>query len=252
MTNIKHPDLFPLLRATYYPILLTLIMWAVWIIETFWSLDFAKYGLFPLKAEGLPGILLSPFIHKDFDHIVSNTFPFIFLGWSLFYFYRDIAWKVLTLIYLTTGLWVWFMARPAFHIGASGVVYGLVSFLFISGILRRDTRLLAVTFIVTFLYGSVIWGVFPDLFPYRNISWESHLMGLLSGFIWGIYFKNQGPERKLYSWELEDEEDEPGKTILSAENSENESVEPSPPVQPDPGMKIVYHFRSDSSEEMKN
>lgn len=213
-------------------------------VEVFFNHDFGSFGLYPLKISGLTGILTSPFIHKDWNHLISNTFPFIFLGWSLFYFYRQIAWKALLLIYFTTGLWVWMMARPAFHIGASGVVYGLVSFLFISGILRRDTRLLAVTFVVTFLYGGLIWGLFPDLFPFKNISWESHLMGFLSGFIWGIYFKEQGPQRKMYSWELEDDSDE----IIDNQTDEDviiypENVEESKPLQ------IIYHLKQDPSDK---
>lgn len=229
---------------------MAIVMWTVKLVEIFFNVDFAVYGLYPLKWSGLFGIILSPFIHKDFNHLISNTFPFIFLGWSLFYFYKEIAWKAFLLIFFTTGLWVWFMARPAFHIGASGVVYGLVAFLFISGILRRDTRLLAVTFVVTFLYGSVIWGIFPELFPYKNISWESHLMGLLSGFIWGIYFREKGPQRKLYSWELEDENDELPEIIESepVEVDKSDKSDKSDQNGQTPRMEITYHFRPGSKE----
>ena len=127
------------------------------------------------------------------------------LGGCLFYFYKEIAVKIFILIYLITGLCVWFGAREAYHIGASGVVYGLASFLFLSGIIRRDGRLLAITLLVTFLYGSLVWGVFPDFYPEKNISFESHFWGLIVGVILALYFRKLGPQRKKYDWEEEEE-----------------------------------------------
>ncbi|PJB58339.1 MAG: rhomboid family intramembrane serine protease [Bacteroidetes bacterium CG_4_9_14_3_um_filter_41_19] len=152
---------------------------------------------------------MMPFIHGGWSHLMANTVPFLVLSTALFYFYREISWKVLIGIWLLSGMWVWFGGRPSWHIGASGVIYGLSAFLFLSGIIRDVKGLAALSLIVAFLYGSMIWGVFPDFFPKeKNISWEGHLGGLVSGVIMALYYRTQGPQRRKYSWELEDEEEE--------------------------------------------
>jgi membrane associated rhomboid family serine protease len=130
------------------------------------------------------------------------------LGSALFYFYRDIAPRILILIWLFTGFWVWVGARESYHIGASGVVYGLAAFILVSGILRRHTGLMAMALVVVFLYGSLIWGIFPEFFPNENISWESHLFGLIAGISLAFYYRKEGPQRKKYSWELEENEND--------------------------------------------
>jgi membrane associated rhomboid family serine protease len=195
-----------ILRSILVPALLVATMWLVKGIEVIAEISFSRYGIKPGELSGLAGILLSPFIHGSISHISANTLPFLVLGSLLFYIYRPIAWKVFILTWLITGIWVWFWARPSYHIGASGVVYGLASFLFFSGILRKDGRLMAVTFLVAFLYGSLVWGIFPDIFPEKNISWESHLMGLVAGLVMAFYFKKEGPQRKKYSWEFEEDD----------------------------------------------
>lgn len=189
-----------------YPTLFVGLMWLVKVAELIFDTRFSFLGVLPMHAEGLFGIVTSPFVHGDLAHLSANTVPVWVLGTVLFYVYRPIAWKIFLLIWLITGLWVWFWGREAHHIGASGIVYGLASFLFFSGIFRRDVRLLAITFLVAFLYGSMVWGIFPDLFPEKNISWESHLMGLLSGLVLALFFKGEGPQRKKYSWELEEDD----------------------------------------------
>jgi membrane associated rhomboid family serine protease len=129
------------------------------------------------------------------------------LGVGLFYFYRPIAPKVFILIYLVSGFWLWFGGRPGYHIGASGIIYGLAAFLFLSGVLRKYTRLMALSLLVVFLYGSLIWGIFPlDM----RTSWEGHLYGAIAGLIIAVYYKNRGPQRKKYEWEIEEELEEKG------------------------------------------
>lgn len=103
------------------------------------------------------------------------------------------------------GIWVWVGGRSGYHIGASGLVYGLASFLFFSGVIRNDIRLLAISLLVVFLYGSMIWGIFP-IFP--QVSWESHMLGGISGLVLAIYYRKYGPQKKVYEWELEEEEEE--------------------------------------------
>ncbi|MFP4470744.1 MAG: rhomboid family intramembrane serine protease [Bacteroidales bacterium] len=198
-----------MLSSMLYPAMIVAIMWIVKLAELIFQTRVSFLGVKPMHAEGLVGILTSPFVHGDLAHLTANTFPMLVLGSVLFYVYRPIAWKVFLFTWLVTGIWVWFWGRESWHIGASGVVYGLASFLFFSGIFRRDGRLLAITFLVAFLYGSMVWGVFPDLFPEKNISWESHLMGLIAGLVFALFFRDEGPQRKKYSWEYEDEDDLP-------------------------------------------
>jgi len=195
-----------IIESLLFPTLLVAIMWLVKIAELIFDTSFATLGVYPQKLSGLPGIFLSPFIHGNLAHLSANTIPIWVLGSVLLYFYREIAWKVLLLIYVVTGLWVWAWARESYHIGMSGIIYGLASFLFFSGIFRREGRLMAISFLVIFLYGSLIWGIFPQLFPKENISWESHLMGLIAGLAMAIFYRKEGPQPKRYSWEIEDED----------------------------------------------
>ncbi|MCD4735661.1 MAG: rhomboid family intramembrane serine protease [Bacteroidales bacterium] len=197
-----------ILYSLVYPSIFILTLWAVKIIEIVFNLDLGILGIFPHKLSGLVGIITSPFIHGDLKHLFANSVPLFVLGGCMFYFYREIAVGSVIFIYLTTGLWVWLGGREAYHIGASGIVYGLASFLFFSGILRKDARLLAITLVVTFLYGSMVWGIFPDFYQERNISFESHLWGIVSGLIIAAYFRKEGPQRKKYDWEEEDDEDD--------------------------------------------
>jgi len=197
-----------LLNSLFFPLLFLAIIWGVALVEYLFDLSFAEYGLWPRSLHGALGIITAPLIHADFNHLFANSVPLFVLGASLFYFYRSIALRVFFLIYIFGNIWVWGMAREAYHIGASGLVYGLAAFLFVSGLIRRDPRLMAISLFVAFLYGSFIWGIFPELFPDRNISWEGHLMGMLAGVIFAIYFRKQGPQRKKYSWEYEEEDED--------------------------------------------
>lgn len=197
-------------RSTVIPFIVVLLLWAVFLVELAGDYDFGFLGVYPLRWSGLPGILTAPFVHGDFSHLLANSVPLIVLGSALFFFYKDLAIKILALIWVITGIWVWVVARPAYHIGASGIVYGLAMFLFASGIIRKHTGLMAVALVVVFLYGSLVWGIFPEFFPERNISWESHLAGLLTGLILAFFFRKEGPQRRKYQWELEEEEETGG------------------------------------------
>ncbi|MGE5425431.1 MAG: rhomboid family intramembrane serine protease [Syntrophothermus sp.] len=198
-----------MISSLFFPGILLLIIWIIKIFEAVSGIDLGVYGLQPLQLKGLPGIITAPLLHADFSHLAANSLPLFFLGGMLFYFYREIAWSVFIWIWILTGVWVWFFARGnGIHIGASGLVYGLASFLFLSGILRRDNKLMAITLLIAFLYGGLVWGVFPQLFPNKPVSWESHLMGLLAGVILAVYFRKAGPQRKKYEWEDENDDDE--------------------------------------------
>jgi membrane associated rhomboid family serine protease len=182
------------------------IMWMVKIVEVLFGLDFSEYGIYPLTAWGLQGIVFSPFIHASFGHLFSNTLPLFFLSIALFYFYSEVALRVFIWTFFLTGLLVWLGGREAFHIGASGLVYGLASFLFFSGIIRKHFRLTALSLLIVFLYGSMVWGLFPGV--YKNVSWESHMLGFFSGVLLAIIYRKQGPQAPVYEWLEQEEEDE--------------------------------------------
>jgi membrane associated rhomboid family serine protease len=199
-----------MIRSMFIPCILVLIMWVVKLVEVIGGYDLTFLGIYPRRWDGLVGIIATPFIHSGFSHLMANTVPMIVLGSALFYFYRDIAFRILLMIWLFTGIWVWVGARESYHVGASGVVYGLAAFILVSGILRRHTGLMALALVVVFLYGGLIWGIFPEFFPKERISWESHLFGLVAGVALAFYYRKEGPQRKVYDWELE-------------ENNENET-----------------------------
>jgi membrane associated rhomboid family serine protease len=204
-------------QSLVVPLFFVLIIWSVKIMEISLETSFAEYGLYPLTMRGLLGIITAPLIHSDFKHLLNNTVPFLIFAIALFYFYRPISYRVFLWNYLMTGIWVWVGAREAYHIGASGVVYGLASFLVFSGIIRRIPELAATSLIVIFLYGSMIWGIFPFV---PDISWESHLSGGFAGFILSIVFRKEGPQPRKIEWEDESEIDD-SESINIQEKSTN-------------------------------
>lgn len=140
------------------------------------------------------------------------------LGWMLFHFYPTLAWKTLLGVWIIAGIWLWISGRESYHIGASGIVYGLAAFLFLSGWLRREKRVASLSFVVVFLYGGMWWGILP-VDP--GISWEGHLWGGIAGFALAIFYRKQGPQRPVYQWETEPEEE--GEFSASAEIAEAEN-----------------------------
>ena len=192
------------LLSIIIPGIFVFLMWLVKIIEVLFDADFSFLGIYPLEMKGLPGILLSPFIHENFKHLFDNSIPLFFLGTAVFYFYSEVALKVSIWTYFLTGMFVWLAGREAWHIGASGLVYGLTSFLFFSGIIRRYFRLTALSLLIVFLYGSMVWGMLPEF--YKNVSWESHMLGFVSGIILAVWFRNKGPQKPVYDWMEEEEE----------------------------------------------
>jgi len=191
-----------ILSKLFIPFLFLLLMWLVKIIEVNFQLSFVRYGVFPQTINGLKGILFYPFIHKDFTHLINNSYPILILGGMLFAIYRKIATQLFVWLYFISGFWLWAIGRPSFHIGASGLIYALASFLFVSGIIRKNPRLTAVSMLVIFLYGSMIWGLLPTKEP---ISWEGHLAGFIAGILVAIFYRNEGPKPKKYQWEIDEE-----------------------------------------------
>ncbi len=162
-------------------------------------------GLFPRSEEQVHGILTFPLVHDDWEHVLSNTIPLFVLMALLRYHYSTVWIRVSLLNWVLSGIWLWLGGRAALHIGASGFVYGLASFLFFSGLLRwGERRSMAISLVVVFLYGGLIWGLFPFL---REVSWEGHLFGGLSGILLAWTYRKQPPQRPVYEWELDEKDD---------------------------------------------
>ncbi len=184
----KKQERLKLKYSLLFPVFFVALIWFIQLCEQAFQLNFTQMGIFPLHKKGLWGILLSPLIHADFKHLISNTTPLFLLGWGLFYFYRPVAYQVFILCYFTTNILLWLAAREAYHIGASGLVYAFASFLFFSGIVRKHYRLIAISLSVVFLYGGLFWGLFPIV---NHISWEGHLYGVISGLVYALLFRNK-------------------------------------------------------------
>lgn len=179
------------------PLLVVFLMWFVYWIEIKFNFNFTRFGINPREISGLQGVVFSPFIHGSTSHLFNNSIPvFVFLS-MLFYFYKEIAVKLILFGTLFTGCSTWLIGGEGFHIGMSGVVYLLFSFIFFSGVLRKHFRLISVSLVVIFLYGSMFWYVFPIE---KGISWEGHLSGLLVGFLCSLFYRKIGPQKKEYEF----------------------------------------------------
>ena len=183
----------------------TIALWVIKIVEVLSGARLYTYGILPGQLSGLTGIFTAPLIHSSFSHLFANTAPLLILGTALLYGYPKSAKIVIPVIYIGTGLGVWLFARETYHIGASGLTFGFMFFVFTIGAIRWDRRAIALSMVVFFLYGSMIWGIFPNQ---SGISYESHLFGAMLGIILAILLRNYDPylPEKKYNWE-EDEED---------------------------------------------
>ena len=190
-------------KAAVFPVLFLAVLWIVKLSEVYLRTNFTPYGLLPRTVQGIPGILMSVFIHGDWNHLINNSVPLLILGWALFYFYKEVAWKIILWVVLMGGLWTWISAREAHHIGASGLLYGMFGFLLFSGFIRRNKQLISISFLVAFLYGSLVWGLLP--IDYR-MSWESHFWGFLAGIALALYYRKIGTQREVHQWNEEEEE----------------------------------------------
>lgn len=191
-----------------YPLMILFAIWLVFWYQVRIDSGIKAFGIRPQEIEGLLGIVTSPFLHGDINHIYNNSIPLFVLTMALFYFYNKIAWKVLGLGILCSGFLTWLIASNGNHIGASGIVYVLVSFMFFKGIFAKYYRLIALSLLVIFLYGSMIWYVFPIK---SGMSWEGHLSGLITGFVFALIFRKQVAKPKRFKWGKTDynEDDDP-------------------------------------------
>ncbi len=180
-----------------------LLLWVLKLAEYLSGLDFTQFGIYPRRTGGIVGVLCAPFIHASFSHLFANTAPIIVIGTMLLYGYPRAAKVLLPVVYLGSGVTVWLFAREAYHIGASGLAFGMLFFVFTVGVLRWERRTIAISLAVFFLYGGMISGILPGA---RDVSFESHLSGALIGILLAFLLRHRDPEppHKQYSWEREE------------------------------------------------
>jgi membrane associated rhomboid family serine protease len=171
-----------------YPLMLLVLLWVVFIADKYLNLGLMYYGIYPRRGDGITGILTAPFIHGDWSHLIANSSPMLVLTAIMVSFYKRVALTAFIVILISTGLLVWLFGRESYHIGASGVVYGLVSFIFWTGIFRKNPKSIVLSLIIIILYSGMSEGLFPS--EIVRISWESHLFGAFSGLWVAFILKN--------------------------------------------------------------
>ena len=181
------------------------VLWLIELLNGGLELELERFGVRPREFAGLPGILLAPLLHGGLEHLAANSVPLLVLGTGMLYLYPGAALTVCPAVYLGPGIAVWLFAKAGTtHVGSSGLVYGLLSYVFVAGVIRRDRRAIAASLLVSFLYGSMVWGVLPIRL---GVSWETHLAAALIGLALAIAFRHRDvPPRKRYSWEDEVQE----------------------------------------------
>jgi len=219
-----------------------LLIWVVYWLEIQLGINLNDFGIYPRRLTGLKGIFFSPFIHGSLEHLYNNTLPLMVLTASLFYFYRDVAIQVLLIGFLLSGILTWLTGRPSYHIGASGIIYVLASFIFFKGIFAAHYRLVALSLIVVFLYGGLIWYIFPVK---DGISWEGHLSGFLTGLLLALLIKAKTPQDSKYHWEREDYREEEDEFMKHFDNEGN-FIEKLP--DDDNLTKITYHYHKNKED----
>jgi len=211
------------------------ILWLIKGIEGSLSIDLGILGIHPRTLMGTVGILTGPLVHGDPQHLLSNSLPLIFLGIGLGYFYHKVALEVFFWIYFFTGFWVWIIARDAYHIGASGLVYGLASFLLFSGFFRKDSRSIAISLVIIFIWHGMVFGLIPGN---ESISYESHILGTLGGIICAFLYRNS--PLKDHSQLLGSNEVN-AKMEVDQENTFHTTID-------SPSLKIYYHYKKESDD----
>jgi membrane associated rhomboid family serine protease len=183
-------------------LIFTGILWIILILDEVFGLRLVRFGLRPGSISGLTGIITAPLLHGGFSHLLSNTLPLVISMTATLYLYPRSAMRVIPLIWAGSGALAWLIGRSTIHVGASGLIYGLLAFVFVSGILRRDMRSVSVSLLVGFLYGSMVWGVLPVR---PHMSWELHLGGAVFGVLLALAYRNWDRTPHIrYDWEDDD------------------------------------------------
>lgn len=182
--KINSSFLSRLRESTVVPFRFSLLMVLAFLIEVIFRTDLGFLGIFPNTYGGLVGIFFAPVIHGSSMHLYANLFPVLILGSSLYFFYDRVADYVFFYCYFLTNCIVWVFGRPYYHIGASGLVYGMAMFLIAFGFFRGSFKSILISVVVIFFYGGIIYGILP---MNKNISWESHLSGAVVGMMTAFF-----------------------------------------------------------------
>ena len=234
------------------PSFLLILIWAIFFFEHSFNIDLTIHGILPRTFLGLQGVFFSPFLHGDLNHIANNSIPLFILTTALIYFYRDISLKILFYGILLSGIITWVIGRNSFHIGASSLIYVLVSFIFFKGLMTQYYRLMALSLTVVMIYGGLIWYVFPQVD--NHISWEGHLAGLITGFAFAAYFKTPDYKKAIqYPWEKPDFNPEEDAFMKHFDENGNFVNTPKPEEEilenPSTIINYVYEFKETPKEE---
>ena len=244
-----------------WPLYFVLLLWVVYWLEIKY-INLNEYGILPRTFSGLRGIVFSPFLHGSLEHLYNNSLPLLFLVAALRYFYREQALQVIGYGILLSGFITWLIGRESYHIGASGLIYVLVSFIFFKGVQTGYYRLVALSLIMVILYGGMIWYVFPDV--EAGISWEGHLGGFITGFIFSRLFATQDYQKPIvYDWQRPDFD--PGQDPFMKRFDENGNFVNPPKPEPEeevtdettvqqhrtvrPVLRVIYNYVKQPGEK---
>jgi membrane associated rhomboid family serine protease len=231
------------------PFMFVILLWLVFWFDVRFHLSLDEFGIFPRTFEGLRGIVFSPFIHGNMEHLYNNSIPLLLLIAALRFFYREQTFTVLGYGILLSGAITWVIGRESYHIGASGLVYVLVSFIFFKGIRTKYYRLVTLSLAVILVYGSLVWYIFPNV--EEGISWEGHLAGLITGFVFAIRMKTPEYKKLLqYDWEKPDFDSQSDKFMQQFDENGNFVNLPKPEITEEIqsettsniGAKIIYNY----------
>jgi membrane associated rhomboid family serine protease len=242
----QHDNPFQFTKAVIFlPLFFVMTLWSVFWYELQFQDNLSHFGIYPREVYGLKGILFSPFLHGDIEHLANNSFALLVLLPILRYFYKEQSFVVLLFGIIFSGLGTWLLGRPSYHIGASGLIYALVSFIFFKGIFTKYYRLVALSFTIVILYGGSVWYMFPNV--KEGISWEGHLAGFLVGLALALFLKTpQFGKTIFYEWQKPDFNPELDPFMKNFDEKGNFN----PPPKPEEAireyfnssMKVVYEF----------
>jgi len=238
------------------PTILLIMIWGVFFVERSFNVDLSSHGIMPRTLAGLQGVLFSPFLHGSLNHIANNSFPLFILTTALIYFYREVSLKVLVYGIVLSGVITWVIGRNSVHIGASSLIYVLVSFIFFKGMMTQYYRLMALSLTVVMLYGGLIWYIFPEVD--KQISWEGHLAGLISGFVFAISYKTPDYVKAIqYPWEKPDFNPEDDMFMKHFDENGNFVNTPEPEEEPlevlqQQAITYVYEYKENKEKEENN
>ncbi len=226
------------------PLVAVLSIWSVFWVELRFGVNLNHFGVYPRRLSGLMGVICSPFIHGSLEHLYNNTIPLAVLTLSLSYFYRKNALRILVMGVLLSGFLTWLIGRPSYHIGASGLIYVLASFIFFKGVFTKYYRLIALSLAIVFIYGSMLWYIFPIK---DGISWEGHLAGFLVGLLLAKVVRTKTPVLKKYPWEKDDFNEEED-AFLKHFDEDGNFIERPEEVDTE-GIQIIYDYKKSDKED---